>query len=154
MAFYQLKHEQFIPASKTQIWDFISSPANLKIITPSYMGFEITSDSTLPKMYAGMIISYKVRPLLKLPMTWVTEITQVKEGDYFVDEQRVGPYKMWHHEHFLEEVEGGVVMKDIVSYQLPFGFLGRLAQKLFIKKQLAGIFTYRKKAMEELFPKR
>jgi ligand-binding SRPBCC domain-containing protein len=151
MAFYQLKTEQFVPASIDQVWDFISSPKNLKEITPSYMGFEITSDQSECKMYPGMIISYKVSPLLGLKMTWVTEITHVDDKKYFVDEQRMGPYKMWHHQHKLKAVEGGVMMEDIVTYQPPFGIFGAIANSLFIKRQLKQIFDYRTVAINRIF---
>ena len=115
------------------------------------MGFDITSGELPAKMYPGMIISYKVSPLLGIKMTWVTEITHVQEGAYFVDEQRVGPYALWHHEHFIEPIKGGVLMRDIVSYQPPMGFLGALANKLFIRRQLKGIFEYRYQAVEKMF---
>jgi ligand-binding SRPBCC domain-containing protein len=153
MGFYQLHKTQKIPATIDQVWDFISSPANLKKITPEYMGFNITSKLLSEKMYPGMIISYKVSPVLGIKMTWVTEITQVKEKDYFVDEQRVGPYSMWHHEHKIEPIEGGVLMTDIVSYQPPFGFLGSIANSILIKKQLKQIFDYRVEAVEKMFGK-
>lgn len=153
MGFYQLHKEQKVPATIDQIWEFISAPANLKKITPPYMGFDITSEILSPEMYPGMIISYKVSPVLGIKMTWVTEITHVKEKEYFVDEQRIGPYTMWHHEHKIEPIEGGVLMTDIVSYQPPFGFLGSIANSVMIKKQLHEIFKYRKKALEEMFGK-
>lgn len=151
MALFQLKTEQYIPTDMETVWEFISSPANLKLITPDYMGFDITSGGTPEKMYSGMIISYKVRPLLGIKMNWITEITHVRDKEYFVDEQRLGPYKMWHHEHHLEEVDGGVLMRDIVSYIPPFGFLGKIANSLFIKRQLKQIFDYRFVAMEKKF---
>lgn len=151
MGFYQLYKTQKIPATIDKVWDFISSPANLKKITPAYMGFNITSKILSEKMYPGMIISYKVSPVLGIKMTWVTEITQVKENEYFVDEQRVGPYSMWHHEHKIEAIEDGVLMTDIVSYKPPFGFLGSLANSFIIKKQLKEIFEFRTVAMEEMF---
>ena len=151
--FYQLHTTQKIPANIDQVWDFISSPANLKKITPEYMGFNITSKLLSEKMYPGMIIRYKVSPVLGIKMTWVTEITQVKEKEYFVDEQRVGPYAMWHHEHKLEPVEGGVLMTDIVSYKPPFGFLGSIANSILIKKQLKQIFDFRTVAVEKIFGK-
>jgi ligand-binding SRPBCC domain-containing protein len=153
MGFYQLHKTQKIPATIDQVWDFISSPANLKKITPEYMGFNITSKLLSEKMYPGMIISYKVSPFLGIKMTWVTEITQVKENEYFVDEQRVGPYSMWHHEHKIEPIEGGVLMTDIVSYKPPFGILGSIANHILIKKQLQEIFDYRTVAMEKMFGK-
>jgi ligand-binding SRPBCC domain-containing protein len=151
MAFYQLRQEQFVPATIDQVWDFISSPKNLKDITPSYMGFQITSPNLDEKMYPGMIISYKVSPILGIKMTWVTEITHVDDKKYFVDEQRMGPYKMWHHQHKIEEVDGGVMMEDIVTYQPPFGILGAIANSLFIKKQLKSIFDYRTIAVNKKF---
>lgn len=153
MGFYQLHKTQKVPATIEQVWDFISSPANLKKITPEYMGFNITSKLLSEKMYPGMIISYKVSPVLGIKMTWVTEITQVKEKEYFVDEQRVGPYSMWHHEHKIEPIEGGVLMTDIVSYKPPFGFLGSIANSILIKKQLKEIFDFRTDAMEKMFGK-
>ena len=152
MAFYQLIRTQFVPASIDEVWDFISSPNNLKEITPKHMGFDITSENLPEKMYAGMIISYKVKPLMGIPVTWVTEITQVVEKKYFVDEQRVGPYAMWHHQHFIAPHENGVMMKDIVSYKPPMGFLGSIANMLIIRKQLEGIFKYREAAMKKRFP--
>jgi ligand-binding SRPBCC domain-containing protein len=153
MGFYQLKQSQKIPATIDTVWDFISSPSNLKKITPEHMGFDITLELHSPKMYAGMIISYKVSPVLGIKMTWVTEITQVKEKEYFVDEQRIGPYAMWHHEHKIEAIEGGVLMTDIVSYQPPFGFIGAMANRLFIKNQLRRIFEFRTLALEKIFGK-
>lgn len=151
MGFYQFKREQFIQEPIESIWDFISSPKNLKTITPDYMGFDITSENTPEKMHEGMIISYKVSPLLGIKTTWVTEITHVEENRYFVDEQRIGPYKLWHHQHFLEEKEGGTLMIDIVSYSPPFGFIGSLLNIIAIRKKLTEIFDYRTQVLNELF---
>lgn len=154
MALHQIVAEQFLPISREEAWNFLSSPLNLSTITPDYMGFEITSEiNKETKMYSGMIITYKVRPLLGIPMNWVTEIKHVEQPIYFVDEQRHGPYKMWHHKHFIEEVEGGVIMKDQIHYRLPLGFLGDLANWMFVKKQLKGIFDYREKKLNQIFPK-
>lgn len=147
MAFYQLIQTQKIPASLDNVWDFISSPANLKHITPPHMGFIVTSSDNSEKMYEGMIITYIVKPILSIPIKWMTEITHVREKAYFVDEQRMGPYKLWHHQHILQEVEGGVLMKDIVTYIPPFGFIGAIANSIFIKKQLHQIFEYRRSAI-------
>ena len=152
MPLYQLKTEQFIPASMQEVWDFMSSPRNLAKITPPYMGFKITNEPIPDRMYPGMMISYKVSPLLGIKMNWVTEITHVDHLRYFVDEQRAGPYNIWHHEHFIEEVPGGVIMRDIVSYQPPLGPLGAIANSLFIKAQLKTIFDFRYKAVEAMFP--
>lgn len=151
MGFYQFKRSQKIPASIEEVWDFISSPANLKEITPDYMGFEVTSEGLPEKMYPGMIISYIVKPLLGIPTTWVTEITKVTDKAYFIDEQRVGPYKIWHHQHFIEPIDGGVLMRDIVSYQPPFGVLGALMNRLVIHKKLKEIFDYRIVAVNNRF---
>lgn len=151
MAFYQLKQTQKIPASLEVVWEFISSPTNLKKITPPHMGFEVTSDNGGSKMYEGMIISYKVSPLFAIKLDWMTEITHIKELSYFVDEQRIGPYKLWHHQHKISAIEGGVLMEDIVTYQPPFGFLGAFANRLLIKSQLKQIFEYRNIAIEKQF---
>lgn len=153
MAFYQLIRTQKIPANTQEIWDFISSPSNLKEITPEHMGFIITSNNSNEKMYPGMIITYKVSPLFGIKLNWVTEITHIKEKEYFVDEQRIGPYTMWHHEHKIETIENGVLITDIITYQPPMGILGAIANSLFIKKQLKQIFEYRKIALEKRFGK-
>ena len=151
MAVYQFITKQFLPVPLDQVWDFIASPKNLKVITPPYMGFDITSENGDERMYEGMIISYKVSPVLGIKTTWVTEITKVKPFHYFIDEQRVGPYRMWHHQHFLEKVEEGTLMRDIVTYQPPLGFLGALANSVFIRKKLQGIFDFRAEALERIF---
>ena len=153
MPLYQFHKEQKIPSSIDEVWDFISSPANLKEITPDYMGFDITSKDLPEKMYPGMIISYKVSPLLGIKTTWVTEITQVRDKQFFVDEQRVGPYSIWHHQHHISPIEGGVLMKDIVSYQPPLGFFGAIANSLIIKGKLKEIFDYRIQAVESRYGK-
>lgn len=153
MAFYQLEQTQKIPASIDAVWDFISSPMNLKEITPDYLGFEVTSNNNENKMYPGMIITYKVSPLFGIKLSWMTEITHVKDKEYFVDEQRVGPYSLWHHQHKIVAIEGGVLMTDIVTYQPPFGFLGAIANTLIIKNKLKEIFDYRTVAVEKRFGK-
>ena len=147
----QLIKEQKINCSIDEIWGFISSPSNLKVITPEYMGFDITSENLPEKMYPGMIISYKVSPLFGIKTTWVTEITHIEDKKYFVDEQRVGPYAIWHHQHLITPIKNGVLMKDIVSYQPPFGFLGAIANTLIIRKKLKEIFDYRTVAVENKF---
>jgi ligand-binding SRPBCC domain-containing protein len=151
MAHYQFYKEQLLQASIDEIWDFISSPANLKEITPDYMGFDILSENLPPKMYPGMIISYQVSPFPWYSTQWVTEITQVREREFFIDEQRIGPYNLWHHQHILEESENGVLMKDLITYQPPMSFLGDIANKLIIKKTLHQIFDYRQKVLELIF---
>jgi ligand-binding SRPBCC domain-containing protein len=152
MSFYQFYNTQLISAPVEEVWDFISSPKNLKEITPDYMGFEITSRNLSEKIYPGMIISYTVKPVLGVRMIWVTEITHIEEMRYFVDEQRIGPYSMWHHQHFIEPTDQGVLMTDIVSYSPPLGFLGVLANNIFIRKQLKAIFNYRENILEKRFP--
>jgi len=151
MSVYQIREEIAVAASLEEVWDFISSPSNLREITPDYMGFEITTPGLPPKIYPGLMISYRVRPVLGIKMNWLTEITQVREPYYFVDEQRAGPYALWHHEHRLEPTGKGVLMSDLVTYRLPAGPLGTLAHGLFIKKQLKGIFQYREHALEKRF---
>lgn len=153
MAVYQLYEEMELPASPEQVWDFISSPENLKEITPDYMGFVISTPNLPKKIYPGLMISYKVSPLLGIKMNWLTEITQVKEPYYFVDEQRAGPYALWHHEHRLSPTDRGVLMIDLVTYRPPGGPLGDLARRLFIRKQLEGIFRYREEALGKRFGK-
>jgi ligand-binding SRPBCC domain-containing protein len=153
MAFYQLIQTQNVPTTIDAIWDFISSPTNLKEITPPHMGFIVTNNTGEGKMYPGMIITYKVSPLLGIKLNWMTEITHVKDKKYFVDEQRIGPYKMWHHQHKIEAIEGGVLMTDIVTYIPPFGFIGAIANTLIIKKQLQQIFDFRTIAVENKFGK-
>jgi ligand-binding SRPBCC domain-containing protein len=149
---YQLKTKQIIPTDLETCWNFFSSPKNLKIITPEYMGFEVLFE--IPeKMYAGLMIEYEVKPLLGIPMKWITEITHVDEMKFFVDEQRKGPYRIWHHEHHFKQVENGIEMTDIVSYEIPFGVLGKIAQPLIVKNKLNQIFDYRFQKVEELFGK-
>ncbi len=153
MGIYRIYEKLTLPASLDEVWDFISSPRNLQDITPDSMGFKITTPHLPEKMYPGMMVGYKVSPILGIQITWLTEITQVEDKKYFVDEQRVGPYALWHHEHFIEPSENGVEMTDIVTYKLPLGFLGSLVHSLFVKKKLKGIFNYRTKVLEKRFGK-
>jgi ligand-binding SRPBCC domain-containing protein len=150
MKVYRLHRTQNIKTDINTAWDFFSNPANLKVITPPNLGFNITC-KVPPKIYPGLIITYTVTPLLGIPMTWVTEITQVDHLKFFCDEQRAGPYKMWHHEHHFKEISGGVEAEDIVSYILPFGPLGRIAHSLVVARQLETIFSYRNKILNERF---
>ena len=142
-----LEFQQFLPVSAQEAWNFFSNPANLSKITPKEMNFVITS-KVPEKIYPGLIITYKVSPLLGIPMPWVTEITHVKEPDYFVDDQRSGPYAIWHHEHYFEVVADGVIMRDKLFYKVPFGLLGNLLDNLLIRDKVSGIFEYRKKYLE------
>ena len=151
MGFYQLYRTQKIPASIDEVWDFISAPANLKKITPDYMGFDITSRNLPLKMHPGMIIGYRVSPMFGIKMTWVSEITHVSEKEFFVDEQRIGPYRIWHHQHRIEALDKGVLMTDLITYQPPMGIFGKVANSLFIRKKLVEIFEYRKKVLIQIF---
>ncbi len=149
---HTLKKVQTLPISIEKAWNFFSSPANLKEITPSHMGFHITSGYQGEKMYSGMIISYKVKPLLNIPLNWVTEITHVQEPYYFVDEQRFGPYTFWHHKHFLKEVATGVEMTDLVHYKIPMSLFGNIINSIYVRGRLNAIFSYRYQKLTELFP--
>ena len=140
---YSLQRIQVIPASLEAVWNYFSSPKNLIDLTPEYMHFRVTSPPHQGQIYAGQIITYKVSPVAGIPLTWVTEITHVHPQQYFVDEQRTGPYSMWHHEHHFEEVAGGVRITDLVHYRMPLGILGTLAHQVFVKKQLEDLFNYR-----------
>ena len=153
MALYQFRRKQLIHASLDDVWDFISTPKNLQEITPSDMGFEITSPWLPKSIYAGMIISYKIQLAPFIKTTWVTEITQVKEKRYFVDEQRIGPYSLWHHQHIIRPVKDGVLMEDIVSYRPPLGFIGAFFNRIYIKRKLKQIFDFRKEALKKKFVK-
>lgn len=147
---YQLKRTQIVKTDLATCWDFFSSPHNLAKITPASMGFVVKTE--IPdKMYEGLMIEYTVKPLLNIPMRWVTEIKTVRNHAFFVDEQRVGPYKIWHHEHHFKDLGGSVEMTDIVSYELPLGFLGRLMHGLVVRKKLDSIFAFRFEAVEKLF---
>ena len=148
---YSLKTVQKLPISLNEAWDFFSNPANLAEITPERMGFKTISKHHGDVMYAGQVIEYKVSPVLGIPLYWMTEITHVDDKKYFVDEQRFGPYSLWHHQHHFKEIDGGVEMTDIVHYKLPLWFLGDIANTLFVKKQLDGIFDYRFTKVEKLF---
>ncbi|WP_397362461.1 cell division inhibitor [Olleya sp. R77988] len=152
MKIYRLHKKQNLPITKTQAWNFLSDPKNLKVITPDYMGFNILSGADRP-MFAGQIIQYIVTPVFGIKTKWVTEITHTKEGEYFVDEQRFGPYSLWHHKHFIKEIEGGVEMEDIIDYKIPMGFLGQLMHPILVKPKLEEIFKYRTTKLEELFGK-
>jgi len=151
MPFYQFTQTQKIPSSIDIVWDFISNPNNLKEITPPFLDFKVIDPPDDPSVYAGMIITYIVKPVWGIPVKWMTEITHVKEKEYFVDEQRVGPYKLWHHQHRIEPIRNGVLMTDIVTYIPPFYFLGGIANSLIISKKLREIFQFRITSIENKF---
>jgi ligand-binding SRPBCC domain-containing protein len=150
MKVYTLQSKQNIPITLEEAWNFLADPKNLKIITPPYMGFKTLSGDDRP-MFAGQIIQYIVTPVMGIPTKWVTEITHVEHQKYFVDEQRFGPYSLWHHKHFIKEIPGGVEMEDIVDYKLPMGILGQMAHPFLVKPKLNEIFEYRKNKLIELF---
>ena len=148
----KLYQEQLLPLPLEEAWNFFATPKNLNEVTPNDLVFKITS--TLPeKMYEGLIITYRIQPLLNISINWCTEITHIKEQEYFVDEQRKGPYNIWHHEHHFKSVGGGVLMTDILHYDIGKSIFGRIAGKLFVHKQVQQIFRYRYNALETYFKK-
>jgi ligand-binding SRPBCC domain-containing protein len=149
-----LKSIQRLPVSLEEAWGFFSNPKNLAILTPPSLNLKFTNELFGEEMYPGQIITYKVKPLFGIPLFWMTEITHVDKYKFFVDEQRKGPYALWHHQHHFLPVDGGVEMTDLVHYRVPFGIFGRLAHRLFIKKELDQIFKYRFSRVEELFGRR
>lgn len=151
MKLFQLHSKQPLPISKDIAWEFLSNPNNLSTITPDHMGFNILAGADRP-MFPGQILQYKVSPFPGYVTKWVTEITHMQQGAYFVDEQRFGPYSLWHHKHFINPISGGVEMEDIIDLKLSYGILGQLGYPL-IKKQLEKIFEYRAQKLNELFGK-
>jgi ligand-binding SRPBCC domain-containing protein len=150
MKIYRLKKSQKLPITIDEAWAFFSNPVNLKTITPDYMGFNIVNPEK-SKMYSGQIIKYKVSPLFNIKMNWVTEISHVKENKLFVDEQRFGPYKFWHHKHIFEEINNGIEAIDVLDYVVPFGFIGQIFHPYLVQPKLEEIFDYRKNKLEEIF---
>lgn len=145
-----LKREQLIKRDIDTVWEFFSNPRNLKIITPPYMGFDIINE--IPeKMYEGLIIEYRVAPLFNIPLKWVSEITHIREKEYFIDEQKVGPYKLWHHTHIFIQREDGILMKDIVHYEVPLMPFSYIILPV-VMNRLDEIFDYRYEKIKELFP--
>ena len=151
MKIYHLKRTQFIPITLSEAWDFFSTPKNLAKITPEHMGFKILYMSGGEKAYAGQIIQYHVNVLPGIKVNWVTEIAHVQERYYFIDEQRVGPYSLWHHQHHFKEVKGGVEMTDEVNYALPFGWLGQVVHWIFVEREVNRIFDHRFNVLEKYF---
>lgn len=147
---YRLVRSQKLPISVEKAWEFFCDPRNLALITPPDLDFKVTSEVPA-EIYPGLIISYKVRPLFSIPTTWVTEISHVRAPHFFVDTQVAGPYKLWHHEHELTAIEGGVKMDDRVSFVPPFGPIGDIVYHLVIKRRLEQIFDYRYAALQERF---
>jgi ligand-binding SRPBCC domain-containing protein len=150
MSLHQLRVVQRIPLSLDEAWAFFGDPRNLSVITPKSMGFVIKTEVPAA-MYPGLLIAYTVKPLGPVSLPWVTEITHVRDREFFVDEQRSGPYRLWHHEHHFSAIAGGVEMRDIVSYALPLGPAGDVLNRLLVAKRVSGIFTYREKVLEDRF---
>lgn len=150
---YQLKRVQRLPITIEKAWEFFSHPKNLFDLTPPALNLKFTNELFGDGMYPGQIVTYKVKPLLGIPLFWMTEITHVNKPHFFVDEQRRGPYSLWHHEHHFKASNDGVEMTDLVHYALPFGVFGNVAHGLFVKKQLEQIFDYRFQKTETLFGK-
>lgn len=150
MSLHRFEARQIVPIGLDEAWEFFSDPRNLAVITPQEMAFEVTSP--LPeRMHPGLLISHRVRPLFGIPVTWVTEITHVVEGKLFVDEQRFGPYRFWHHQHHFRFVDDGIEIGDIVHYALPFGPLGDVLNSLLVHDRVRSIFDYRRVVLEERF---
>lgn len=147
---YKLHKKQNVPISLQEAWDFLKSPKNLEKMTPKEMGFKII-DGAERETYAGQLITYEVTPLLGIKTKWVSKITQVEYLKYFTDEQLYGPYAMWHHTHFIKEIEGGVEMEDVIYYKVPLGFLGKIFHPILVKPQLEKIFKFRSEKLIELF---
>ena len=150
MKIFKIHIKQHLPITIEEGWSFLSNPKNLSTITPDYMKFKIT-DCDLRSVYQGQIIQYIVRPIMNIPLKWVTEITHVVHEKYFVDEQRFGPYSLWHHKHFIKEIENGIEMEDVIHYKIPGGIFGEFLNSLFIRNQLNEIFEYRKNKLIEIF---
>lgn len=151
MKVYTLQRKQVLPISLREAWAFFSTPANLEQITPPNMKFEILHQSGGSQMYAGQIIKYRIQLMPGIRVRWVTEITHVHDQRYFVDEQRFGPYALWHHQHHFREVNGKTEMTDEVNYAIPLGILGRLAHAIFVRREVSRIFDYRFQVLEKMF---
>ncbi len=151
MKLYHLRQTQLLPITLTEAWDFFSSPKNLSKITPPAMTFRILYVSGGDKAYAGQIICYKISVLPLVTFNWVTEITHVQEPVLFVDEQRSGPYALWHHQHHFKDTTDGVEIIDELHYAIPYGLLGRLVHWLFVGREVNAIFDYRTKILKCYF---
>ena len=146
-----LHRQQFVPGDPARIWEFFATPRNLDTLTPPNLRFEIVGE-VAPRMYAGQMIEYRIGILPWVWTRWLTEITHVREGEFFVDEQRLGPYKLWHHEHRFTPARGGVTMTDRITYDPGWGPIGGVVDALWIRRQLTTVFDYRAKKTSELFP--
>ncbi|KAA5534447.1 SRPBCC family protein [Taibaiella lutea] len=149
---FLLKRETLISADIHAAWAFFSNPENLAKLSPEYLHFQIIHCPETKEVYTGMKIEYKVSPLMKIPMKWESLIQDVIPLRQFKDIQTKGPYKVWEHTHLFESTENGVLMKDNILYEMPFGFLGNWANRLFVAKQLNELFDYRTEKIKMLFP--
>ena len=148
----RLAYEQTIPAPLNQVWNYFSTPMNLNSLTPPDMEFQIIEGGQ-KSMYQGQLIEYRIQFLPQLKSRWLTEITHIKEQTYFIDEQRMGPYQFWHHQHHFEQIKSGTRMTDLVTYKLPFGLIGDLVHKIWIGPRLKVIFDYRARQVDMIFGK-
>lgn len=148
---YYYNTEQFLSIDINKAWDFFSSAKNLAFITPPEMDFKILTSLDEKAVYEGMLIEYSIKPLFHIPLYWQTEICKVQYPLYFTDRQLKGPYKLWEHTHTFIEREGGVLMKDEVKYELPFGIIGKIAHSLMVRKKIEGIFDFRKQILNKIF---
>jgi ligand-binding SRPBCC domain-containing protein len=149
MKLHQIHRKQMIPISISEAWEFFSSPENLSTITPSWLNLTVISD--LPRgMHSGMIISYRITPIVRVPTIWISEITHVEAPVYFVDEQRLGPFRFWHHQHVFKEVGRNVEMQDLVNYAMPLGPIGEMVHAVSVRKKVEAIFDFRQKALEQI----
>ena len=151
MTLYTLEFKQTIPKSIEEVWEYFSLPNNLSEITPSWLNFKVL-DSNLPKIYPGMYIKYHVAPIFGLQQLWVTEITQVQEGRFFIDDQRIGPYRIWHHQHFFKTVPNGTEMLDKIDYKIGYGILDSIINRIIVKPKILSIFEYRRAVISKKFP--
>jgi ligand-binding SRPBCC domain-containing protein len=143
MRVYSLHRKQILPISLRDAWPFFSTPRTLEQITPQFLNFHIMSEVP-DEIYAGLIITYRIAAVAGIPMTWITEIKHVEAPYQFIDEQRIGPFRFWHHQHRFREADGGIEMEDIVHYVMPWGWFGRLVHVLFIRNRLEAIFDFRR----------
>lgn len=150
MVLYRIERSQVLPISIDTAWQFFSSPGNLPLITPPWLNLKIIGPVSA-HMQAGMLIHYHVTPLFGLRMSWLSEITHVDAPRFFVDEQRLGPYRLWHHEHFFHRCDAGVQVDDIVTYALKYASMGTLVHAIWIQKRLQMIFDYRSSALHRRF---
>ncbi len=150
---YSILYRQIIPRPIEQTWDFFSNPANLKLLTPAGMKFELMNES-IDEMYEGIVLGYTLAPLAGIKLSWYSEITKIEAKKYFIDQQLKGPFKIWHHQHHFRETDSGTEVTDLVHYELPLGFIGKLFHPLFVERRVKDMFEYRYQKARELFGSR